>query len=84
MQMDAIQNSSARMAQSSLEHLERISSLAVQLFHQEEIQTDEDVINVLKEYAESAKLVGNIRIVFCKVMWYSTLQGVDKIEFRKS
>ncbi|MDO4274927.1 MAG: diguanylate cyclase [Eubacteriales bacterium] len=56
-QIEALQDSSTEAIQNEMDHLKYITASTAQVISHAKIQTDEDIIQILKEYAETSDIV---------------------------
>lgn len=56
-QMEALQDSSTEVIQNEMNYLKYITASTAQVISHAKIQTDEDIIQILKEYAEASNIV---------------------------
>lgn len=56
-QMEALQDSSTEVIQNEMNYLKYITASTAQVISHAKIQTDEDIIQILKEYAETSNIV---------------------------
>ena len=56
-QMEALQDSSTEVIQNEMDYLKNITASTAQVISHAKIQTDQDIIQILKEYAEASNIV---------------------------